>query len=130
MPLNPKWPISNFSFLQHSWIIRYDHENKGNDRKPRRLLISYQILLVTTLKNVKRMVWRKYILMLGCKGLKLTSGEKVCVIVSPLAQVHFIECNPSLYRTDDCASADVAGTLKASISEAASNVYSWLEEMS
>ena len=42
--------------------------------------------------------------MLGCKGLKLTAGEKVCVIVSPLAQVHFIECDPSLYRTDDCAS--------------------------
>ena len=51
--------------------------------------------------------------MLGCKGLKLTAGEKVCVIVSPLAQVHFIECDPSLYRTDDCSSVDVAGTLKA-----------------
>ena len=33
--------------------------------------------------------------------------------VSPLAQVHFIECDPSLYRTDDCSSVDVAGTLKA-----------------
>ena len=71
---------------------------------------------------MRRIVWRKYILMLGCKGLKLTAGEKVCVIVSPLAQVHFIECDPSLYRTDDCASADVAGILKASTSEAVSNV--------
>ena len=50
-------------------------------------------------------------------------GEGMCH-VSPLAQVHFIECDPSLYRTDDCASADVVGTLKALISEAASNVYS------
>ena len=76
------------------------------------------------MRNVRRIVWRKYILMLGCKGLKLTAGEKVCVIVSPLAQVHFIECDPSLYRTDDCASVDVAGTLKALTSETASNVYS------
>ena len=35
-------------------------------------------LLDTTLENVKRRVWRKYIQMLGCKGLKLTAGKKVC----------------------------------------------------
>ena len=63
-------------------------------------------------------------MMLGYKGLKLTAEEKVCVIVSPLAQVHFIECDPSLYRTDDCSSVDVSGTLKALISAVFSNEYS------
>ena len=62
--------------------------------------------------------------MLGCKGLKLTAGKKLCFIISPLAQVHFIEYDPSLYRSDDCSSVDVAGTLKASTSVAFSNEYS------
>ena len=46
------------------------HKNKGNDHQPKSLLIVKQILLDSTLGNVKRIVWRKYILMSGCKGLK------------------------------------------------------------
>ena len=36
-----------------------------------RLLIVEQILLVSTMGNVKRIVWRICILILGCKGLIL-----------------------------------------------------------
>ena len=36
-----------------------------------RLLIVKQILLVSTMGNVKRIVWRICILILGCKGLIL-----------------------------------------------------------
>ena len=36
-----------------------------------KILIVKQILLVSTLGNVKRTVWRIYILMLECKGLQM-----------------------------------------------------------
>ena len=39
--------------------------------KVRKLLIVRQILLVSTLKNVRRTAWRICILTLGCKGLRL-----------------------------------------------------------
>ena len=42
----------------------------GNDHQLKRLWIDKQILLVSTLGNVQRTVWRICILMIGCKGLK------------------------------------------------------------
>ena len=51
------------------------YANKGNDHQLKKLLIFKQILLVSTLGNVKRTVWRICLLMLGCKRLKAsTSG--------------------------------------------------------
>ena len=49
--------------------MAFRSREKGNDRQLKRLLIVKQILLVSTLGNVKRTVWRIYTLMLGCKGL-------------------------------------------------------------
>ena len=50
--------------------------NKGNDHQLKKLLIFKQILLVSTLGNVKRTVWRICLLMLGCKRLKASSWVK------------------------------------------------------
>ena len=52
--------------------------------------------------------------------LKLTEIE--CVISSPLAQVHFIECVPSLYRVVERANVEVDDALKAVKWLASSNV--------
>ena len=49
--------------------VTFRSREKGNDHQLKRLLIVKQILLVSTLGNVKRTVWRIYALMLGCKGL-------------------------------------------------------------
>ena len=49
--------------------MAFRSREKGNDRQLKRLLIVKQILLVSTLGNVKRTVWRIYTLMLGYKGL-------------------------------------------------------------
>ena len=49
--------------------MTFRSREKGNDHQLKRLLIVKQILLVSTLGNVKRTVWRIYALMLGCKGL-------------------------------------------------------------
>ena len=49
--------------------MAFRSREKGNDHQLKRLLIVKQILLVSTLGNVKRTVWRIYTLMLGCKGL-------------------------------------------------------------
>ena len=49
--------------------MAFRSREKGNDHQLKRLLIVKQILLVSTLGNVKRTVWRIYALMLGCKGL-------------------------------------------------------------
>ena len=45
------------------------HENKGDDHQLKKLLIAVQILLVSTLGNVKGAVRRICILMLGSKEL-------------------------------------------------------------
>ena len=42
---------SNFSPQYHPWITRSSHENKGNDQQRKKLLISKQILLVSTLRK-------------------------------------------------------------------------------
>ena len=49
--------------------MAFRSREKGNDHQLKRLLIVKQILLVSTLGNEKRTVWRIYTLMLGCKGL-------------------------------------------------------------
>ena len=49
--------------------MAFRSREKGNDHQLKRLLIVKQILLVSTLGNVQRAVWRIYALMLGCKGL-------------------------------------------------------------
>ena len=49
--------------------MTFRSREKGNDHQLKRLLIVKQILLVSTLGNVQRAVWRIYALMLGCKGL-------------------------------------------------------------
>ena len=64
------------TFNDNFWVQVYltllprdqGHENKGNDHP----LIVKQILETSTLRNIKRTVWRICMLMLGCKGLILT----------------------------------------------------------
>ena len=51
------------------WITHQVHKNQRNDHQLKTLLTIKLTLLVSTLRNVKRTVWRLYILMLGCKGL-------------------------------------------------------------
>ena len=77
LPLNPwEWLASNFSLPYHTWIKHYGQENKGADHWLKKLLIVGQILHVSILGNVYRIVWRICILMLGCKGLcYIASGQ-------------------------------------------------------
>ena len=73
-PLNPKSDqhlVSPYNNIAVSLIS--DHENKGNDHQLKKLLIVKQILLVSTLGNVKITVWRINILILGSKELKSLS---------------------------------------------------------
>ena len=73
LTLSPQeWPASNFSLQYHHWITHQCHENEGNDHQLKKLSIIRQIVLVSTLVTVQRAVWRMWILMLGCKGLKKT----------------------------------------------------------
>ena len=51
-------------------------KNKGNDYQLKKLLIVKQILLVITLGNVKRTVWRICILKLGCREFTHLEKEK------------------------------------------------------
>ena len=70
-PLSPQeWLASNFSLLHHLWIKNESHENGGGDHQLKQLLIVKQILLVSLIENVWRTVWRKCILMFGCKMLR------------------------------------------------------------
>ena len=43
----------------------------------KKFLIVKQILLVSTLGNVQRTLWRIWILMLGCKGLKCYVADNI-----------------------------------------------------
>ena len=65
-----EWPISYFSLQYHIWIKHQGHENKGNDNQPKdsKFLIVKQILLISTLGNV-RWQYREYAY--WCKGEKL-----------------------------------------------------------
>ena len=69
--LNPSTPKSD-QHLSSPYNISYESfikvQNKRNDHQLKKLLIVKQILPVSTLGNVKRIVWRMWILMLGCKG--------------------------------------------------------------
>ena len=70
-PFNPyEWLASNLSLQYHHWITHWCHENKRNDQQLKKLLSVWQILLVSTLVNVQKKIWRIWILMFGCKGLK------------------------------------------------------------
>ena len=44
--------------------MHYGHENKANDHQVKKLLIVKHILLLRTLENVLRTVWRIYLMML------------------------------------------------------------------
>ena len=59
-----------FPLLYHLWIKNESHENGGGDHQLKQLLIVKQILLVSLIENVWRTVWRKCILMFGCKMLR------------------------------------------------------------
>ena len=48
----------------------------------KKFLIVKQILLVSILGNVQRTVWRIWILMLGCKGLKCYVDENFSFLCS------------------------------------------------
>ena len=85
-------------------LIRVMREE--NNHQINKLMIVKQILLVSTLGNVWRTVWRICILMLGCKGLKLNacciSQKHPCptiqtqILHRPLLELifwcHFIHC--------------------------------------
>ena len=67
---------SNFFLQYHPQITHINVARiKGNDYQLKRPLIVTQILLVGTLGNVWRTVWRMYILMLECK--ELNTFEKI-----------------------------------------------------
>ena len=59
-PLTPKsdWYII---FFLHPWIIHWGHEKRENYQELKKLLIVTPILLVSTLGNVWRTVWRFYV---------------------------------------------------------------------
>ena len=62
-----KHPIS-----PNPWVKHLGQKNDGNDCQLKMLLIAKQILLVSTLENVGRTVWRICILILGFEGLRLS----------------------------------------------------------
>ena len=71
--VNPSTPEGDQHLISPCNIIPESqvkgHKKKGNDHQLKKLLIVIQILLVSTLGNVSRTVWRICLLMLGCKGL-------------------------------------------------------------
>ena len=70
LPLTLKWLASNL-FLQNTpGSNKKTNKNEGDDPKLKKLLIDKQLLLVSTLENVWRAVWRICILTLGCKGFR------------------------------------------------------------
>ena len=76
-PLNPKnnqHQVSPYNNTAESFI--WNHVNKGNDHQLKKLSIVKQILLVSTLGNVKLTVWRIKILVLRWKELKESNSGK------------------------------------------------------
>ena len=66
-----RWPTFTFSLYYHPWIKHEGQENKGRDHQLKKRLIIKQILLVSTLGNIKRTMWTICIsVMLGRKGLE------------------------------------------------------------
>ena len=72
--LNPKNNQHQVSLYNNT--AESDHVNKGNDHQLKKLSIVKQILLVSTLGNVKLTVWRIKILVLRWKELESNSGKK------------------------------------------------------
>ena len=72
--LNPKNNQHQVSLYNNT--AESDHVNKGNDHQLKKLSIVKQILLVSTLGNVKLTVWRIKILVLRWKELKSPILEK------------------------------------------------------
>ena len=62
--------MNYLSQSKHPLIKFKGHEKIGNDHHLRRLSIVKQILLVSSIRNVQRTVWRICILMLGFKRVK------------------------------------------------------------
>ena len=80
--INPLVPESDWHLISPFNITL---QKEGNDHKLKNLLIVIQILLVSTLGNVWRTVWRICILKLRCKGLKTSCNQfYVCIV--------FLEC--------------------------------------
>ena len=69
--------MNYLSQSKHPLIKFKGHEKIGNDHHLRLLSIVKQILLVSSIRNVQRTVWRICILMLGCKGLRQTFALNV-----------------------------------------------------
>ena len=66
------------------------HEIKENKHQLKKLLIVKQILLVSTLGNFYKTVWRICILMLGCIGLVINasvSWRNVCYLAKVVSSV-------------------------------------------
>ena len=87
--------------LYRPWTKHQGRKNNGNDHQLKKLLIVKQILLVSTLRNVLRTVWRIYILMLGCKRLThlvydhkifLSSCIQVCALAGTKDEILFHYC--------------------------------------
>ena len=87
LTFNPwEWQASNFSLQYRHWITHKCHENKGNYHQLKKLLITRQILLVSTLVNVQRVlycrVWKellvskKIVVLYQCTG-KRNSWERL-----------------------------------------------------
>ena len=55
---------SDFSLQNYPWITHYPHKNTGNDCQVKKLLFVKQILLFSTLRDVRRTLWRTCMLML------------------------------------------------------------------
>ena len=72
-----EWLASKFSLQYHSWIKREGDGSNRNDHLFRKLLF-YHSLFVNTSAIVKRLVWRIWRLMLGCKGLRTKKTSADC----------------------------------------------------
>ena len=78
--LTPLTPWNDYHLISPYNITLESHIKvtriKKKDHWLRKLLIVWQILLVSTLTNILRTVWRICTLTLGCKGLKLLYPTK------------------------------------------------------
>ena len=83
-----EWRASYFSLQYHRWIKHEGHKNKRNDHQRKMLLIVRQILLISTSGKVCRTVWRKCILMWGCKGLHTTPESHKTMIINHVLSKH------------------------------------------
>ena len=65
LPFNPlEWQTNNFSLPFHFWIKYNDHEIKERDHQLKKFLVVEHIILVSTIGNIKRTVYRMWIIIL------------------------------------------------------------------